>query len=230
MLRLGAPIGAQMVVESGVFGTVALLMGWLGVVQVAAHQVAINLASLTFMVPLGVSSAAAVIVGHAVGRGDAAAVHRGTLAALAVGAGFMAITAAILIGLPGPLARLYTTDAAVLALTVVLLPIAGVFQVFDGLQVVSLGLLRGLGDTRVPVIAGLAGFWGIGMPVSLVLGFVLDFGAVGLWWGLVVGLVAVALFLLLRVFERESRDLERIIIDEHVKPKIAPDAIEVLAK
>jgi len=173
MLAIGAPIGAQMVVESGVFGTVALLMGWLGVVQVAAHQVAINLASLTFMVPLGVSSAAAVIVGHAVGRGDAVAVHRGTLAALAVGAGFMALMAGVLIGFPGPLARLYTADPGVLALTVVLLPIAGVFQVFDGLQVVSLGLLRGLGDTRVPVIAGLAGFWGIGMPVSLVLGFVL---------------------------------------------------------
>jgi multidrug resistance protein, MATE family len=207
-----------------------LLMGWLGVVQVAAHQVAINVASLTFMVPLGVSSAAAVIVGHAVGRGDAPAVHRGTLAALAVGAGFMTLTAAILIGLPGPLARLYTADAGVLALTVVLLPIAGVFQVFDGLQVVSLGLLRGLGDTRVPVIAGLAGFWGIGMPVSLVLGFVLDFGAAGLWWGLVVGLVMVALFLLLRVLERERRDLARIIIDEQAKPRIAPDPIEVLAK
>jgi MATE family multidrug resistance protein len=205
-------------------------MGWLGVVQVAAHQVAINLASLTFMVPLGVSSAAAVIVGHAVGRGDAAAVHRGTLAALAVGAGFMAVMAGVLMVFPGPLARLYTADADVLALTVVLLPIAGVFQVFDGLQVVSLGLLRGLGDTRVPVVAGLAGFWGIGMPVSLVLGFVLDFGAPGLWWGLVVGLVAVALFLLLRVLERERRDLERIIIDEHATPKIAPDAIELLAK
>jgi len=142
----------------------------------------------------------------------------------------MALTAALLIGLPGPLARLYTADAGVLALTVVLLPIAGVFQVFDGLQVVSLGLLRGLGDTRVPVIAGLAGFWGIGMPVSLVLGFVLDFGAAGLWWGLVVGLVMVALFLLLRVLERERRDLARIIIDEQAKPRIAPDPIEVLAK
>ncbi|HET7132365.1 MAG TPA: MATE family efflux transporter, partial [Gammaproteobacteria bacterium] len=155
MLKIGGPIGAQMMVESGVFGTVALLMGWLGVVQVAAHQVAINLASLTFMVPLGVSSAAAVIVGHAVGRGDPAAVRRGTLAALAVGAGFMAVMAAVLVAVPKPLARLYTADPDVLALTVVLLPIAGVFQVFDGLQVVSLGLLRGLGDTRVPVIAGL---------------------------------------------------------------------------
>jgi MATE family multidrug resistance protein len=230
MLKIGGPIGAQMMVESGVFGTVALLMGWLGVVQVAAHQVAINLASLTFMVPLGVSSAAAVIVGHAVGRGDPAAVRRGTLAALAIGAGFMAVMAAVLIAVPGPLARLYTADPEVLALTVVLLPIAGVFQVFDGLQVVSLGLLRGLGDTRVPVIAGLAGFWGIGMPVSLVLGFVLDYGAAGLWWGLVVGLVAVASFLLLRVLARERRDLERIIIDEHAKPKIHPDAAQVLAK
>jgi MATE family multidrug resistance protein len=230
MLTLGGPIGAQMVVESGVFGTVALLMGWLGVAQVAAHQVTINLASLTFMVPLGVSSAAAVIVGHAVGRGDALAVRRATLAALAVGAGFMAITAVLLIALPGPLARLYTNDAAVLALTAVLLPIAGVFQVFDGLQVVALGLLRGLGDTRVPVIAGLAGFWAIGMPVSLVLGFVLGYGAAGLWWGLVVGLVAVASFLILRLRQREHRDLDRIIIDEQARPKIAPDAVEVLAE
>jgi multidrug resistance protein, MATE family len=214
MLWLGVPIGAQMVVEIGAFGAVALLMGWLGVTQVAAHQVALNLASLTFMVPLGVSSAAAVVVGHAVGRGDAAGVRRSTLAALAVGAGFMALAAALFIGFPTGLASLYTADPAVLALAAALLPIAGVFQIFDGLQVVSIGLLRGLGDTRVPVVVGMIGFWCIGMPVSLALGFVLDFGAVGLWWGLVVGLFIVALFLMLRVRQRGSRDLARIIIDE----------------
>jgi MATE family multidrug resistance protein len=226
MLRLGSPIGAQMVLEIGAFGTVALLMGWLGVVQVAAHQVALNLASLTFMVPLGVSSAAAVIVGHAVGRGDAAGVRRSTSAALIVGAGFMLGAGALFVGAPGLLARLYTNDPGVLALTVLLLPIAGVFQVFDGLQVVSIGLLRGLGDTQVPVISNVIGFWCLGMPVSLWLGFGAGYGAVGLWWGLVVGLVMVALFLILRVLQRQSRGLARVIIDEHARPQTADASVD----
>jgi MATE family multidrug resistance protein len=226
MLRLGSPIGAQFMLETGAFSMVALFMGWLGVAQVAAHQVALNLASLTFMVPLGVSGAAAVVVGHAVGRGDAAGVRRSTSAALVVGAGFMAVMALVLIAWPAALAGLYTRDPEVLALAVLLLPIAGVFQVFDGLQVVSIGLLRGLGDTRVPMIANLVGFWCLGMPVSLWLGFRAGYGAVGLWWGLVVGLFMVATFLILRVKQRESRDLERIIIDEQSKPR---SGAEILA-
>ena len=197
-----------MVLEGGAFNVVALLMGWLGVVQVAAHQIALNLASLTFMVPLGVSSAAAVIVGHAVGRGDAEGVRRSTLASLAVGGGFMLCTAALFIFAPEPLAGLYTRDAMVVALAALLLPIAGVFQVFDGLQVVAIGLLRGLGDTRMPMIVNVIGFWCIGMPVSLWLGFGLGYGAVGLWWGLVVGLVIVAVFLIARVRQREQHGLD----------------------
>ncbi len=215
MLRLGTPIGTQMILEWGAFGTVALLMGWLGTVQVAAHQVAINLASLTFMVPLGVSSAAAVVVGHAVGRQDPDGVRRSSFAALVVGAGFMTLTAVIFVTVPGFLAGLYTTDPAVLQLAVLLLPIAGVFQVFDGIQVVSVGLLRGLGDTRIPMLTSILGFWCLGIPVSLWLGFGRDMGAVGLWWGLVVGLAAVALFLVIRIKHREERDLTRIIIDDH---------------
>jgi MATE family multidrug resistance protein len=214
MLRLGAPIGAQSVLEVGAFGTVALLMGWLGVTEVAAHQVAVNIASLTFMVPLGVSSAAAIVVGHAVGRADASGVRRSTVAALMVGAGFMALMAVVLIGLPRPLARIYTNDVGVVALTALLLPIAGVFQVFDGLQVVSIGVLRGLGDTQVPMLTNIVGFWCVGMPVSLWLGFGLGYGAVGLWWGLVVGLVLVAGFLLLRVRQHQRRDVVRLVIDE----------------
>jgi MATE family multidrug resistance protein len=215
MLLLGVPIGMQFMLESGVFGVVGLLMGWLGVTQVAAHQVVLNLASLTFMVPLGVASAAAVIVGHAVGRGDAGGVRRSTVAALAVGACFMAAMAVLLIGAPELLSRAYTNDPSVLALAVLLMPIAGVFQVFDGLQVVSIGLLRGLGDTRVPVIVNVVGFWCIGMPVSLTLGFALGYGAVGLWWGFVVGLVIVATFLIARVRQREHHDFARVVIDEH---------------
>ncbi len=227
VLRLGAPIGAQMMFEFGAFAFVALLMGRLGVVQVAAHQVAINLASLTFMVPLGVSSAAAVIVGHAVGRQDPDGVRRSTAAALRVGAAFMVVTAALFISLPGPLARLYTDDAAVLALAAVLLPIAGVFQVFDGLQVVALGLLRGLGDTRVPMLINVVAFWLVAIPTSYWLGFELDRGATGLWWGLVVGLAVVAVTLVLRLRHRERRDLVRIVIDEHAAaPAGERDALE----
>lgn len=225
MLKLGLPIGAQMMLEGGAFNVMALLMGWLGVVQVAAHQIALNLASLTFMVPLGVSSAAAVIVGHAVGRGDAEGVRRSTVASLAVGAGFMLCTGALFIGVPEPLAGLYTQDAMVIALAALLLPLAGLFQVFDGLQVVAIGLLRGLGDTRMPMIINVIGFWCIGMPVSLWLGFGLDYGAVGLWWGLVVGLVIVAAFLIARVRQREHHGLARIIIDEHAKAALRTDPI-----
>src|SRR5689334_18625521 len=219
MLKLGFPIGAQMVLESTAFNVMALLMGWLGVIQVAAHQIALNLASLAFMVPLGVSSAAAVIVGNAVGRGDAEGVRRSTVASLAVGAGFMLCTGALFIFAPKPLAALYNQDAMVIALAALLLPLAGVFAVFDGLQVVAIGLLRGLGDTRMPLIVNVIGFWCIGMPVSLWLGFGLRFGAVGLWWGLVVGLVMVATFLLLRVRQRERRDIVRLVIDEH-RPRL----------
>jgi MATE family multidrug resistance protein len=180
MCRLGAPIGGQMLLEWGAFGLVGLLMGWLGVLQVAAHQVALNLASLTFMVPMGIGSAAAVLVGHAVGRGDPDGVRRASVASLAVGGGFMALMAALFLALPAALAAVYTSSAEVVTLAAVLIPIAGLFQIFDGLQVVAMGVLRGLGDTRVPMIVSVAGFWCIGMPVSLWLAFERGFGAAGL--------------------------------------------------
>jgi MATE family multidrug resistance protein len=213
MLALGAPIGIQMTLEFGVFAVVALLMGGLGTSAMAGHQIAINLASLTFMVPLGVSSAAAVLVGQAVGRGDADGVRRAARAALVTGAGFMALSGASFVSVPGLFAGLYTTDAAVRGVAVALIPIAGVFQVFDGVQVVATGLLRGTGDTRTPMMVNVLGFWLLGFPVSLWLGFRAGFGPVGLWWGLVAGLVAVAAFLLLRVRARLSRAIERVAVD-----------------
>jgi MATE family multidrug resistance protein len=215
MLHVGAPIGVQMLLEFGAFATIALLMGWLGVVQVAAHQVAINLASQTFMVAIGISSAAAVVVGHAVGRGDTQGVHRSSLAALMLGVGFMTFTALAFVSVPSVLAGVYTDQVEVLRLAAALIPIAGVFQVFDGIQAVSLGLLRGLGDTRVPMVVSIVGFWCLGMPVSLWLAFGLGQGAIGLWWGLVVGLAIVAVVLVLRIKHREGRELERLMIDEH---------------
>ena len=130
----------------------------------------------------------------------------------------MALMAVLLIGAPELLSRAYTSDPGVLALAVLLMPIAGVFQVFDGLQVVAIGLLRGLGDTRVPMLVNIVGFWCIGMPASLWLGFGVGYGAVGLWWGLVAGLMMVATFLLVRVRQQEQRDLARVVIDDEHHP------------
>lgn len=214
MLWIGVPIGLQFQLEMGVFSVVALLMGRIGTQAIAAHQIAINIASLTFMVPLGVSGAAAVLVGQAVGAGDIAGARRGALAALLAGAGFMLVSGLTLTVLPGLLAGVYTRDPAVLSVAITLIPIAGVFQVFDGLQVVSIGVLRGVGDTRTPLLVNILGFWLIGLPVSLTLAFRAGLGAPGLWWGLVVGLILVAGFLVFRVAQRLSRGIGRIVVDQ----------------
>ncbi len=213
MLALGAPLGIQTTLEFGVFAVVALMMGRFGTVAVAGHQIAINLASLTFMVPLGVSGAAAVLVGHAVGRDDPAAARRAAVAALVTGVGWMVLSSSAFVAFPRPLAAAYSSDAAVLQLASVLIPIAGMFQVFDGTQVVSVGLLRGLGDTRAPMWINVLGFWLFGFPVSLALGFGLGLGPAGLWWGFVAGLAAVAALLLARVRSRLRRALTRVRID-----------------
>lgn len=185
-------------------------MGLLGTAQMAGHQVALKLASLTFMVPLGVSAASAVLVGHAVGRGDARRARREAGAALTIGVGFMTLSALAFLTLPGLWAGLFTADASVAALAAALIPIAGVFQVFDGVQAVSAGILRGLGDTRFPLLANLVGFWLIGLPTSAWLAFSAGLGPKGLWWGLVAGLAAVGACLLVRVRRRLAGDVTRL--------------------
>ncbi|MBW3535209.1 MAG: MATE family efflux transporter [Gemmatimonadetes bacterium] len=214
MLRLGLPVGVQFALEYGAFAAIAVLMGWLGTVAMAGHQIAINLASLTFMVPLGVSQATAVLVGQAVGAEDPPEARRRAGAGLAVGGGFMALTALAFLTGPGLLARVYSTDPAVVGLAVTLIPIAGVFQVFDGLQVVASAVLRGVGDTRAPMVINVLGFWLLGMPVSLLLGFRMGAGPVGLWWGLVAGLGVVAAALLARIRQRLGRELRRLVLEE----------------
>lgn len=213
MFRLGIPIGAQHVLEFGAFALVALMMGWMGTQAMAGHQVAINLAALTFMVPLGVGDAASVLVGQAVGRGNADEVRGAARAAFACGVAFMTVTGAIFLSLPEPLARLYSRDLGVIVVAASLIPIAGVFQIFDGIQVVASGVLRGLGDTRAPMVANLVGYWLVGIPVSFYLGFVVQLGPVGLWWGLVLGLGLVGTSLLLRVRARLARRQIRVVID-----------------
>ena len=216
MLRLGVPIGLQQGLEFGAFAAIGVLMGVLGTTEMAAHQIAINIASLTFMVPLGVGAAAAVRVGHAAGAGDANAARESARAALVCGVGFMVCTAVVFLLVPGAIAWRYTRDVPVAALAATLIPVAGVFQVFDGIQAVCAGVLRGLGDTRAPFVINLAGFWLAGLPVSVALGFHTRLGAVGLWWGFVAGLGAVASLLLLRVRNRMHGTIERTTVEADV--------------
>jgi MATE family multidrug resistance protein len=214
MVRLGAPIGIQMSLEFGAFGAIGILMGWLGTMAMAGHQVALTMASFTFMIPLGVSQAAAVLVGQGVGRDDPTGARRAAGAGLLLGTAFMTATAILFLLFPELLARAFSSEVEVVAVAVLLIPLAGVFQVFDGLQVVASGILRGVGDTRSPMIVNLLGFWFLGMPVSLWMGFRTSLGPAGLWWGLVVGLAATAIFLLWRVRVRMGRELRRIVIED----------------
>lgn len=214
MLRVGLPIGGQQALEVGAFGAIGLLMGVLGTIELAAHQIAITLASFTFMVPLGVGSAAAVRVGRAIGAGDRARAGAAIRAAYGCGVGFMAMTAALFLTMPGMLARAFTGDLGVVGMAATLIPIAGVFQVFDGAQAVGAGVLRGAGDTTAPLFVMLAAYWLVGVPVSAFLGFHTKLHAAGLWWGFVVSLAAVAIFLGLRIRVLFGRSLRRLHIEE----------------
>lgn len=213
MLRIGLPIGFQHQLEMGAFGFTALAMGWFGPWELAAHQVAISLASLTFMMPLGVGMAGSVLVGHSVGRGDAGGARTAAITTVIAGVGIMTVTAVVFLTLPQLLARLYTDAPGALALAVMLIPIAGIFQVFDGLQVVSSGVLRGIGDTRVPLVINLMGYWLLGIPFGLWMAFRGGVGPTGLWWGLTLGLVVVSILLVLRVRMRFGRAIERLVVE-----------------
>ena len=213
MLRIGLPIGAQQMLEAGAFGAIGLLMGVLGTIEMAAHQIAITLAAFTFMVPLGVGSAAAVRVGHAIGAGDQHRARAAIGAAYLCGVGFMTMTAIAFLGAPRLLAHAFTGDARVVAVAAVLIPIAGVFQVFDGGQAVGAGVLRGAGDTTAPLFVMLGAYWLLGVPVSAYLGFRTPMRAAGLWWGFVVSLAAVAIFLALRIRVVFGRGTARVLIE-----------------
>jgi MATE family multidrug resistance protein len=218
IVALGAPIGLQLAFEVGVFNVAGLLIGRIGTAALAGHQVALNLASLTFMVPLGVAMAASVLVGNAIGRRDAAAARKAAGAGLLVGTGFMACTGAVFLTCSTALALLYNAETDVVATASALIAIAGVFQVFDGVQCVASGILRGAGESRMPAAANLAGYWVLGLPIGCWLKAERDMGAAGLWWGLTVGLAVVAALLLWRTFHVLSGDVGRIDVDS---PKAA---------
>lgn len=215
MLGKGLHIGVQMSLEVWVFNAVAILMVRMGPLELAGHAVAMNLASLTFMVPLGIGAAAATRVGNAIGRRDPGAARLAARVALVMGGSVMVLSAACFVLFPQALAALYTRESTVVAMSVLLLPIAGLFQVFDGTQAVGCGILRGAGDTRVPALINLLGFWIIGLPGGCWLAYGADLGPRGLWLGLTIGLLVVAVLLVARVRSQLAGAVTTIHVSPH---------------
>jgi MATE family multidrug resistance protein len=209
-LQLGVPIGVHDSLELWVFATVALLMGRLGVHELAGHQIALNLAALSYMVPAGVAAAASTRVGNAIGRGDMPGARRAAAVCLVLGAGVMGLFGLLFALAPRLLAGLYSEDPRVLAMAATLLPVAGAFQVFDGVQVVGAGALRGAADTRFAAVVALVGYWVLGLPLGAYLAFRLGQGPRGLWWGLTLGLAFVAILLLARIVRRFRGQISRV--------------------
>jgi multidrug resistance protein, MATE family len=197
LLRLGLPAAGQILIEVGVFATATVLAGKLATESLAAHHIVLTIAGTTFMVPLGISSAGAVAVGHALGRGDGAQAKRAGWIAIAMAAAFMAAMVLAMVAAPLVLLGTFTKNTDVLAIAVPLLSVAAVFQVFDGIQVTATGVLRGAGDTRTPMYANLVAHWVLGLPVGYFLCFSFGLGAVGIWMGLSAGLIVVGSLLLL---------------------------------
>ena len=207
LVRLGLPIGLTMGFEASVFSAAIFLMGLINTASVAAHAVALQIASLTFMVPLGLAQATTVRVGIGHGRGDPALITRAGWSGFVLGVGFMSMTALAMWVVPGPLVRLFVNpdapgSAQVIGLAVKFLMVAAVFQVVDGAQVMGAAMLRGLHDTRVPMLFALIGYWGIGIGVGAVLAFQLGLAGVGVWIGLASGLAAVSMMMVWRWHNR----------------------------
>jgi MATE family multidrug resistance protein len=204
LLQLGLPSAGQIVLEVGAFGAATILVGRLSADVLAAHQIVLNWASVSFMVPLGLSAAAAVSVGHAVGAGRPADARRVGWLAIVCGVSFMSLAAIAFILAPTSLIHVYSRNIDVLQAALPLLALAAAFQVFDGAQAVATGALRGLGHTRVPMIATLGGYWFFGLPLGYVLCFQVGWGATGIWAGLTIALIVVACVVLVQ-WVRETR-------------------------
>ena len=207
-VAMGVPVGLQVASEVWAFLCTSLMMGWLGPTEVATNAVLVNVASLTFMAPFGVSAALSTRVGNLVGAGHAWGRVAGT--GVAMGVSVMALFAVLFTVAPGAVAGLYTEDATVLALATALFPIVGAFQIFDGLQGTCFGALRGAGDLRVPALANLVGYWIIGLPLALWLAFRAGQGPQGIWTGMSIGLMAVSVLALGRLAWTARRGRPRL--------------------
>jgi MATE family multidrug resistance protein len=196
LIALGLPAAMQITLEIGVFALVTALIGRLGAVSLASHQIALNTVSLTYMVPLGISSAAAVRVGQAIGRRDPRGAADAGGSAIFFGAAFMTLAGIALLLFPRGIARIFTPDAAIIRSTVLLLAAGAAFQLFDGIQTVATGALRGTGDTRTPMFCHFTAYWIIGLPLGYWLCFSRGWGAFGLWAGLSLALILIGIVLL----------------------------------
>jgi multidrug resistance protein, MATE family len=196
LVQLGFPAATQFGMEVGVFAVCTALIAKLGAVPLASHQVALNSVSLTYMVPLGIASAAAVRVGQALGRGDAHGASRAGWTAMSLGMGFMFCMGVVFFLVPDYIARVFTPDPVVIHAAGALMYVAAFFQLFDGMQTVATGALRGAGDTRTPMLCHLILYWGVGLPLGAYLCFKRDWGAPGLWTGLCVALILIGIALM----------------------------------
>ena len=208
IVRLGVPIGVTLLLEVGLFTGALFLMGLFGTVTIAAHQIAIQTAAVTFMVPLGISHAAVVRVGQAYGRSDPGGIMRAAWVALGLSTAFMVAMALLFWLAPRHIVGLYLdldipANRAVIEVAVSLILVAAVFQIVDGAQVVAIAILRGVSDTRTPMFLAAVGYWGIGFGSSVLFGFGLEMGAVGIWIGLALGLAAVSAMALTRFHWRD---------------------------
>lgn len=202
LLRLGLPSGFQVLGEVGAFAFASLMLGWIGVTALAAHQVAITCAATTFMIPLGLSIALTVRLGQELGARRFDLLKPVTLSAVFLTLAVMTLGALLFFTLGRQISEVFVSDAAVVELAARLLVIAGIFQIFDGIQVVSVGGLRGLHDVRIPMVLTYFHYWGVALPLSAALAFWFDWGAVGIWYGLAGGLAVAAVVLGTRLWSK----------------------------
>ena len=210
VFRLGWPIGLTSLAEAGLFSAASVMMGWLGTLQLAAHGIALQVVATIFMIQIGLSQAATVRAGRALGRRDEAGLRRSGLVAIGLSASVAVFTVLLLIIFPGALVSLFIDPSdpardAVLAIGITLLAAGAVFQLADAAQVMALGLLRGVQDTRAPMIMAIVSYWVVGLPVSYVLGFPMGLGGVGIWLGLASGLALAAILMMTRFWNRSVR-------------------------
>jgi multidrug resistance protein, MATE family len=223
LVSLGAPIGGQIFVEIAIFGAVTAIISTFGALPLAGHQIALDCASFTFMVPMGISTATSVRVGQAIGRGDAMGARAAGWTGILLSSIFMLSASCMFIVIPGTIARGFTPSPQVIAATVPLLFIVAVFQLFDGLQMTATGALRGAGNTSIGLYVHLCAYWIVGLPVGLYFGIHEHMGAAGLWSGLCIGLILAGIALT-TIWHRTTASLSSIIASRKTHPSLANPA------